>query len=347
MSSSTFTRIVLRERPEADVLPDTFETQIVSKNDLQAGLGEAVVQVTYLSLDPAMRGWLRDVRSYLPPVQIGEVMRALGLGVVVQVGDGSVFKEGDIVSGTFGWTQFAVMKDKALQKITPPPGSMTLDFLNTLGMPGTTAYFGLHDVGQLKPGETLLVSGAAGAVGSLVCQLGKRAGAKVVALAGSDDKCTWLENELGVDKALNYKSETFQEDFKSAVGYLDVFFDNVGGEILDMSLKALNKNARVVLCGAISAYNSSTPRGLVNYQNIISQRAKIQGFVVFDYTSQYPKAIADLAAGLGDGTLKRKFHVVEGIENAPKGLLMLFSGANTGKLVVKVSDEPSGGSPRL
>jgi hypothetical protein len=344
MSLNTFTRLVLRERPEVDVLPDTFESQTVSKDDLKAGPGQVVVQVTYLSLDPAMRGWLRDVRSYLPPVQIGEVMRAVGQGVVVQVGNGSTFKEGDIVSGSFGWTEFAVMKDKELQKLTPPPGSTALDFLNTLGMPGMTAYFGLHDVGQLKSGETLLVSGAAGAVGSLVCQLGKRAGARVVALAGSDDKCTWLENELGVDKALNYKSETFRKDFKDAVGYLDVFFDNVGGEILDMALKNLNKKARIVLCGAISAYNSSTPRGLVNYQNLIAQRAKIQGFLVLDYTSQFPKAIADLAVGLGDGTLKRKFHVVEGLENAPKALLMLFSGGNTGKLVLKVSDQPVGPS---
>jgi len=283
----------------------------------------------------------------LPPVQIGEVMRAIGLGVVVQAGNESAFKEGDIVTGSFGWTEFAVMKDKALQELKPPPGSTALDFLNTLGMPGMTAYFGLNEIGQLKPGETLLVSGAAGAVGSLVCQLGKRTGAKVIALAGSDEKCAWLEGELEVDKALNYKSETFQEDLKNAVGYLDVFFDNVGGEILDLALKRLNKNARVVLCGAISAYNSSQPRGLVNYQNIIAQRAKIQGFVVFDYASQYPKAIGDLASALGDGTLKRKFHVVEGIENAPKALLMLFSGANTGKLVLKVSDEPSAGSPRL
>ncbi|KIJ62805.1 hypothetical protein HYDPIDRAFT_113911 [Hydnomerulius pinastri MD-312] len=347
MSSNTYTKIVLRSRPEADILPDTFETQTVSKDDLKAGPGEVVVQVTYLSLDPAMRGWLRDVRSYLPPVQIGEVMRAIGLGVVLQVGEGSAFKEGDLVSGTFGWTEFAVMKDKVLQQITLPPGSMPLDFLNTLGMPGMTAYFGLNDVGQLKSGETLLVSGAAGAVGSLVCQLGKRAGAKVIALAGSPDKCAWLEKELGVDKALNYKSDTFREDFKEAVGYLDVFFDNVGGEILDMALQRLNRHARIVLCGAISAYNSTKPRGLVNYQNLISQRAKIQGLVVFDYAAQYPKAISEMAVSLGDGSLKRKFHVVDGLENAPKGLLMLFSGENTGKLVVKVSDEPSIGPSKL
>ncbi|KAF8442345.1 alcohol dehydrogenase [Boletus edulis BED1] len=312
MSSSSFTRIVLRERPEAEIRdPGTFEIQTVPKDVLKVDAGEVVVQVTYISLDPAMRGWLKDRRSYVPPVQIGEVMRALGMGIVVEAGEGCKLTKGDVVSGTLGWTEFAVHKEKALQKITAPPGTTELDFLNTLGLIGMTAYFGLHDVGELKAGETLLVSGAAGAVGSLVCQLGKRAGAKVVALAGSDDKCAWLKNELGVD---------------NAVGYLDVFFDNVGGEILDLALKRLNQNARIALC------DSPTPRGLENYQNLISQRAKIQGFIVFDYASQFPKAIADLSAGIADGTIKRKFHIVEGLENAPKALLMLFSGDNTGKL---------------
>ncbi|KAH0833438.1 hypothetical protein J3R83DRAFT_12552 [Lanmaoa asiatica] len=332
MLSSSFTRIVLRERPKADILPDTFELRTVSKGVLKAGPGEVVVQVTYLSLDPAMRGWLRDVATYVPPVQIGEVMRAVGLGIVTEAGEGSVFAKGDVVSGSLGWTEFAVMKDAALQKIIPPPGTTPLDFLNTLGIPGMTAYFGLHDVGQLKAGETLLVSGAAGAVGSLVCQLGKRAGARVVALVGNDDKLAWLENELGVDVALNYKRRTFQQDLRDAVGYLDVLFDNVGGEILDMGLQRLNKNARIVLCGRCIAYYSPTPRGLENYLNLISQRAKIQGFIALDYASQYPEAIADLAVGLADGTLKRKFHIVEGVENAPKALLLLYSGGNTGKL---------------
>ncbi|KAH7884726.1 hypothetical protein F5I97DRAFT_1493893 [Phlebopus sp. FC_14] len=340
--SKTYTRIVLRERPETDILPDTFETQTPSKDDLKAGPGEVVVQVTYLSLDPAMRGWLRDVRSYLPPVQIGEVMRAIGLGVVLQAGEETKFKPGDLVSGSF---EYAVVKDQALQKIIPPPGTTSLDFLNTLGMPGMTAYFGLHDVGQIKSGETLVVSGAAGAVGSLVCQLGKRAGARVIAIAGGPEKCSWLQNEIGVDKALDYKSDTFREDFK-AVGYLDVYFDNVGGEILDLTLQNLKKNARIVMCGAISTYNAQKPRGLVNYLNIIGQRARMEGFIVMDYASQYPRAISEMATGLNDGSIKRKFHIVEGLENAPKALPMLFSGGNTGKLVVKVSDEPVA-PPRL
>ncbi|KAI5998608.1 hypothetical protein EDD15DRAFT_181630 [Pisolithus albus] len=336
--SSTYTSIVLRERPVADILPDTFETKTASKDDLVPGPEQVVVRVTYVSLDPAMRGWLKDTRSYLPPVQIGEVMRALGLGIVVQVGSGSQFKEGDLVSGTVGWTEYAVLDDKKLQKITTPPGCTSLDFLNTLGLTGMTAYFGLHDVGKLKAGETLVVSGAAGAVGSLVCQLGKRAGARVIGIAGSPEKCSWVETELGADKVLNYKLPTFKEDFKDAVGYLDVYFDNVGGEILDLALTRLNRRARIVLCGAISAYNAAAP-GLRNYMTLIAQRAKMEGFIVFDYESEYPRAIKELAVGLADGSIKRKFHIVEGLENAPKALPMLYSGANEGKLVVKVSDE--------
>ncbi|KAH7930137.1 NAD(P)-binding protein [Leucogyrophana mollusca] len=339
MPAGTYTQIVLRERPVADILPDTFEVQTKSLVELKPGPGQALVRVTYLSLDPAMRGWLRDARSYLPPVKIGEVMRASGLGVVVKSGQGSRHRQGDLVLGAFGWTEYAIMNDKALEKIVPPPGSTPLDFLGTLGMPGMTAFFGLNDIGQLKAGETLVVSGAAGAVGSLVCQLGKKAGARVVAIAGSPDKCAWLESELEVDKALNYKSPSFRKDFKESVGYLDVYFDNVGGEILDMALSRLNRNARIVLCGAISAYNTSTPRGLMAYQNLISQRAKIQGFVVFDYASQYARARAEIASGLANGSIKRKFHIIEGLENAPKALPMLFSGGNTGKLVVKVSNE--------
>jgi len=207
-------------------------------------------------------------------------------------------------------------------------------------MSGMTAYFGLFDIGQIKAGETLVVSGAAGSVGSLVCQLGKIQGAKVIAIAGSDDKCEWLEKDLGVDKALNYKSATFQADFKSSVGYLDVYFDNVGGEILDLCLSRLNKGARIPLCGAISAYNAvGAPRGLTGYLNLISQRAKIEGFVVFDYAHRYREGEKAMADWLAAGRLKRKFHIVEGLPNAPEALNLLFTGGNSGKLVVKVSKE--------
>lgn len=346
MPPNTFSQIVLRERPVADILPDTFESKTKAFDELHVGKSQALVQVTYLSLDPAMRGWIRDKRSYLPPVKIGEVMRSGGLGVVVSVGEGSKFQKGDVVSGMFGWTEYAVMNDKSLEKISPPPGSTSMDFLNTLGMTGMTAYFGLYDVGQLKAGETLVVSGAAGAVGALVCQLGKRAGARVIGIAGTADKCAWLEGDLGVDKALDYKSPTFREDFAKAFGYLDVYFDNVGGEILELALSRLNQNARIVLCGGISSYNDPQPKGLKGYQMLIAQRAKMQGFIVFDYAKQYPVAVKEIAAGLADGSIKSKFHIVEGLQNAPSALPMLFSGANVGKLVVKVSDEPSM-SPKL
>ncbi|KAI6025233.1 hypothetical protein BKA83DRAFT_4258767 [Pisolithus microcarpus] len=331
--SSTYTSIVLRERPVADILPDTFETKTASKDDLVPGPEQVVVRVTYVSLDPAMRGWLKDARSYLPPVQIGEVMRAVGLGVVVRVGSGSQFKEGDLVSGTVG-----ELRDRHDRIFRESPKHRCAKYIRVSAHSRASNSQGLHDVGKLKAGETLVVSGAAGAVGSLVCQLGKRAGARVIGIAGSPEKCSWVETELGADKVLNYKLPTFKQDFRDAVGYLDVYFDNVGGEILDLALTRLNRRARIVLCGAISAYNATAP-GLRNYMTLIAQRAKIEGFIVFDYESEYPRAIKELAVGLADGSIKRKFHIVEGLENAPKALPMLYSGANDGKLVVKVSDE--------
>lgn len=342
MSPSNYKQIVLNSRPVADIEPTTFRTEVRSLSELKPGQGEVLVQCTWLSLDPAMRGYIRDVRSYLPPVKIGEVMRAGGLGVVVSVGAGSKFKVGDYVSGAWGMQEYAVVKDKHLDKLDLPTGVEPLDYLNVLGSSGLTAYFGLKDIGKLKAGEKLVVSGAAGSVGTVVCQLGKAAGAKVYAIAGGPEKCAWLEKEIGVDKALDYKSPTFFADVKKHVGYLDVYFDNVGGDILDFMLTRLNKDARIVLCGAISQYNAVKAKGLQGYMNLISQRAQIRGFIVFDYEKQYPEALDYLRKGLSDGTIKRKFHIVEGgIEEAPKALPMLFSGGNTGKLVVRVSQEPS------
>ncbi|KAJ3967404.1 hypothetical protein EV361DRAFT_494873 [Lentinula raphanica] len=335
---SHYTRIVLNDRPEGDINSSTFRSEKVSFTGLQVGDDQVLVQVTWLSLDPAMRGWLRDVRSYVPPVQIGETMRAGGLGIVVRKGKNVKLNIGQLVSGTLGWTEYAIVNAKDVESITVPQGLLDIDYLNNLGMAGLTAYFGLKDVGQIKAGETLVVSGAAGAVGSMACQLGLRAGAKVYGIAGSQDKCEWLEKEIGVTKALNYKSSSFQKDFRD-IGYLDVYFDNVGGDILDMCLIRLNRNARIVLCGAISAYNSvGRPKGIQNYQTLISQRARIEGFIVFDYAKRYPEAIAEMSQGLRDGSIKRKFHIVEGLENAPSALPLLFNGGNTGKLVVKVAE---------
>ncbi|KAK0450171.1 hypothetical protein EV421DRAFT_2032304 [Armillaria borealis] len=348
-----FKRIVLNERPKGYIGENTFRSEQCHLKDYEPKQGQVLVQVTWLSLDPAMRGYLNDVRSYMPPVQIGETMRGVGLGVVIKKGKGSQLSIGDIVYGGFGWSEYAVMEDEKLKKITcvccftcqgritdsdacrVPPGAEPLDFLNSLGLPGITAYIGLKEVCSIKKGETLVVSGAAGAVGSLVCQLGKREGAKVIAIAGTDEKCSWLKNDIGVDETLNYKSQTFAQDFKK-LGYVDAYFDNVGGEMLDLVLTRLNKGARIALCGAISAYNER-PKGLKNYLTLISQRAKMQGFIV-----QVPSlfSVAEISKGLGDGSLKRKFHIVEGLEHAPAALPMLFSGQNNGKLVVKVSSAP-------
>jgi NADPH-dependent curcumin reductase CurA len=234
--------------------------------------------------------------------------------------------------------------------VRPPEGSTAIDYLGPLGMTGMTAYFvclivytktvfpyltllqGLLDVGKVKAGDTLVVSGAAGATGSLVCQIGKLKGAKVIAIASSS-KCSYLKNELGVDAALDYKSPTFVKDFRDTVGYLDVFFDNVGGEILDLALTRLKKGARIVLCGAISAYNAvKQPEGIKNYLTLISQRAKIEGFVVFDYRDRYAEGEADMAKWIKEGKLKRRYHIEEGLEHCPQHLGLLFSGGNTGKL---------------
>jgi len=340
MSPTNYKQVVLNSRPVADIEPDTFRIETSPFDDqLKPGHGQVLVKVLWLSLDPAMRGWLRDARSYLPPVEIGAVMRAQGLGVVIEAGQNSKLQRGDNVSGTFGMTEYAVMNDNNVEKLIVPPGGILLDYLNTLGASGLTAYFGLKDIGKLKKGETLVVSGAAGSVGSLVCQLGKAAGAKVYGIAGSQDKCDWLKTELGIDGAFNYKSPTFRQDIKN-IGYLDVYFDNVGGDMLDFMLTRLNKGARIVLCGAISTYNSTKPKGLQNYSTLIGQRATLQGFIVFDYASRYQEARRELAEGISNGSIKRKFHIVEGgVEQAPAALPMLFTGGNTGKLVVKVADE--------
>ncbi|KAG8954424.1 hypothetical protein FRC04_011751 [Tulasnella sp. 424] len=334
---SEATKLVLAQRPKGSIDDSTFKSEKVPMTELTPSKPtEVLVRVDYISIDPAMRGWLNDTRSYIPPVQIGETMRAQGVGTVVKVHstDGK-FKVGDVVKAAFGWTNYALMDESKLEALNPPPGATALDYLGVLGSTALTAYFGLLDVAQLKSGDTCVVSGAAGAVGSVACQIAKLKGAKVIAIAGSDEKCNWLESDLGVDKALNYKSPSFRDDFKKNVGYLDVYFDNVGGDILDLCLTRLNKGARIALCGAISDYNSK-PKGLAGYLNLISQRAKMEGFIVFDYASRYGEAQRDLAQWLKEGKLKRRFHVEQGLENCPKHLNGIFTGVNTGKMYGRV-----------
>jgi len=337
MESKHYTRFVLAERPVANITPTTFRKETVLL-DLKPGPSEVLVRVDWVSLDPAMRNWLKDERSYIPPIQIGAVVWSIGLGTAVEVGEGCRLQPGDIVTCMTGWTEYAVMKEEDVRVIQVPPGAQLLDFLGPLGLAGgLTAYFGLLDVAKIKAGETLVVSAAAGSVGSLVCQIGKIHGAKVIGIAGTDEKCRWLKEELKIDAALNYKSSTFYDEFKDVVGYLDVFFDNVGGDILDFVLTRLEKGARITLCGAISQYNAPKPKGISSYINLLFQRAKIEGFIVTDYRERYPEALRDLGKWISEGRIIRKFHVFEGLERAPEVYPLLFTGDNTGKLVVRVS----------
>ncbi|KAI5480455.1 zinc-binding alcohol dehydrogenase [Pseudohyphozyma bogoriensis] len=340
---ATHSRIVLLRRPTGPI--DTslagngtfgWEKDVPVQKDL--GADEVLVAVEYLSLDPAMRGWLNDTRSYIPPVGINEVMRSAGVGRIAAVGrevDSNKYKIGSWVSATVGWQEFAKMKAKEVIPISVSANTSPSYYLGALGMPGQTAYWGLLDVGKIQAGDIVVVSGAAGAVGSVACQIAKAKGCKVIAIAGGADKCQWLKDEVGVDVALDYKSKTFKQDFK-AVGYIDVYFDNVGGEILDLVLTRLKKGARIALCGAISAYNDPNPKGLQMYLNLISQRAKIEGFIVFDYASKYHVAEADISNWINSGKMKIRETQLVGLEKCPEGLQGLFAGANTGKMVVKV-----------
>jgi NADPH-dependent curcumin reductase CurA len=306
--------------------------------------GGVLVKTLALSLDPAMRGWMNDAKSYIPPVGLGEVMRAGGIGKVV-ASRNPAFAEGDLVTGGLGVQEYAQLaaadvKRSGLAKIDTRVGSVT-QWLNVLGMPGMTAYFGLMDVGQPKPGDTVVVSGAAGAVGQTVGQLARIKGCRVVGIAGGRAKCDWVVSELGFDACIDYKGGDVKAGLKEHCPKgIDVYFDNVGGDILDAALARLARGARIVICGAISQYNNTTPvQGPKNYMSLLVNRARMEGMVVFDYTERFPIAIAELAGYLKDGRLKSKEDVVQGIENFPEALVKLFTGENFGKLVLQVAQD--------
>ncbi|MEP3247174.1 MAG: NADP-dependent oxidoreductase [Sneathiella sp.] len=301
--------------------------------------GDVVVKVHYVSLDPAMRGWMNDARSYIPPVGLGEVMRAGTVGEVVE-SKNPAFSVGDTVTGYHGVQQYGVSDGKDLVKVDPKLAPLE-SYLGGLGMPGLTALFGLTDVGAVKEGDTVLVSGAAGAVGSLVGQIAKIKGARAVGIAGGADKCRYVVEELGFDACIDYKSDSFLKDLNDPLkSGVDVYFDNVGGDILDAALARLNRHARVVICGAISQYNNTTPvQGPANYLNLLVQHARMEGFVVFDYVTQYGEGVQQLATWYSQGKLKFKEHMDTGIENFPNTFLKLFSGENFGKLVLKVIED--------
>jgi NADPH-dependent curcumin reductase len=300
--------------------------------------GQVLVKTAYISLDPAMRGWMAEGRSYIPPVEIGEVMRAGTVGTVVE-SKGQKLAAGDHVSGWLGVQEYAVCEENAVFKVDA--GEIGLPtYLGALGMPGVTAYFGLLDVGAPKEGETVVVSGAAGAVGSVVGQIAKIKGCRVVGIAGGPDKCGWIVEELGFDAAIDYKSEDVGEALrKQCPEGIDVYFDNVGGEILDAALARLARGARVPICGAISQYNNlEAVKGPSNYMSLLVNRARMEGFVVIDYMSRAPEATREMAGWIAEGKLIAREDVVEGFDSFPEALQKLFRGENVGKLVLKVGE---------
>ena len=306
--------------------------------------GGVVVKTLALSLDPAMRGWMNEARSYIPPVAIDAVMRAGGIGSVT-ASENPAFAVGDRVSGALGVQEYASFTDKQLArgelaKIDTHLGTLT-QWLNVLGMPGMTGYFGLLEVGQAKPGETVVVSGAAGAVGQTVGQLAKIKGCRAVGIAGGPAKCAWVVDELGFDACIDYKAGPIRDGLKAhCPDGVDVYFDNVGGEILDAVLARIRRHARIVICGAISQYNNTEAvKGPANYLSLLVHRARMEGMVVFDYTERFPAAIAELAGYLKDGRMKSREDVVVGLETFPETLLKLFRGENFGKLVLQVAKD--------
>ncbi|HEY2838740.1 MAG TPA: NADP-dependent oxidoreductase [Pirellulales bacterium] len=304
----------------------------------EPGEGEALVQVLYLSLDPAMRGWMNEGKSYIPPVGIGEVMRAGGVGRVIK-SNAPMLAVGDHVYGTLGIQEYVVAKAKGLTKVDARLAPLPV-YLNTLGMPGMTAYFGLLDVGRPNSGETVVVSGAAGAVGAVVGQIAKIKGCRVVGIAGGADKCRYLTEELGFDAAIDYKHQDVKEALRQHCPKgIDVYFDNVGGEILDAALTHITRGARIVVCGAISQYNNTAGvQGPKNYLSLLVNRASMTGMVVFDYADRYAEAAREMAGWMAAGKLKTREHIVPGLNTFPETLLMLFKGENVGKLMLKVAD---------
>jgi NADPH-dependent curcumin reductase len=327
-------QVLLAERPNGMIKKTDFS--IIEKEVPELKDEEVLVKIVYISLDPAMRGWMNAGTTYIRGVEIGEVMRSFGAGYVV-ASKHPQFKEGDAVTGTMGAQSFATMQGKHLTKVEAKNVPLSW-FVGILGMPGLTAYFGLLDKGMPKAGETVLVSGAAGMVGSVVGQIAKIKGCKVIGIAGGETKCASLVNDFGFDAAIDYKAtNNIGKAIKElAPNGIDIYFDNVGGEILDAALLNLAMNARVVVCGAISQYNATEVRGIKNYMKLISARGTMSGIIVFDYFPRAAEAIQDLGTWLSEGKIIYKEHIVDGLADFAETLQMLFTGANTGKLVIKV-----------
>ncbi len=337
MSTNVNRRWLLASRPTG--LVDKSNFQWVEEPVPTIADGQILVKVLYLSCDPTQRGWIaRD--TYMPAVKLGEVVRSGGLGRVVATKSAD-YAEGDLVGGLVGWQDYTVLEGGGMFAPAKVPTNVPIPMaMSTFGLTGLTAYFGLLEIGRPKPGDTVLVSGAAGATGSVVGQIARIKGCRVIGIAGGKEKCDWLVNEAKFDAAIDYKSEDVTERVRAlAPKGINIYFDNVGGEQLDIALANLAMHARVVICGAISQYNeSSTPPGPKNYMNLLVKRSKMEGFLVSDFMPRAGEAIRELSTWVREGKLKDRVDVVEGLENAPAALRRLFTGENKGKQLVKIAD---------
>jgi NADPH-dependent curcumin reductase CurA len=329
-------RIVLAQRPTANVDAETVRLEQVDVPE--PGNGDALVRTRYLSIDPTIRTWMDDVQGYLPPIGIDEVVRSAAVGEVVR-SRSDRYAEGDLVFGMTGWQDYTLADEGARAMQVLPPGIDPTAALSVFGTTGMTAYFGLLEVGRIKPGDTVVVSGAAGATGSIVGQIARiKSAGRVVGIAGTDEKCAWLIDELGFDAAVNYKRDDVATQLREVCpDGIDLYFDNVGGELLDICLGQLALRGCVVLCGAISSYNS---RGEVvgpkHYRNLIPRRGRMEGFIILDYLDRFPEGQAEMAGWVAEGKVKFAVHIVEGLEQAPAALNLLFTGGNRGKVIVRV-----------
>ncbi len=323
--------IKLVKRPGTRITPDIFETVMLETPELADD--EILVRQTHMSLDPAMKGWMsRDKDSYIPRVELGEIMRSSGVGEIVESRNDD-YPVGAMVGGLLGWTEYYVGDGKGLRIL--PPGLSPEEVLCVLALPGLTAYQGLVEIGKPKRGETLFVSGAAGSVGSIVGQIGKAEGLRVIGTAGSDDKCRWLEDELGFDKAINYKSDKLVEQVAEATpDGVDIYFENTGGPVQHAVFWRMNAHGRIIVCGMIADYNTDNPGPGPNWLNVIRKRLTIQGFTMPDHWDNIPKMTEALVGYYKAGQLKYRAHTLQGLESAIEGINLLFTGGNTGKLMV-------------
>jgi len=333
--TDTNRRILLASRPHGLVTDENLRLEDAAVPE--PAEGQALVRVRHLSIDPTIRTWMDDAPGYLPPIGIGDVVRGGGIGEVVTSRNPSL-PEGSLVFGMTGWQQYALAGTGAESVTVLPDGIDPMAALSVYGVTGMTAYFGLFDIGRPEAGDTVLVSGAAGATGSVVGQLARIAEAgTVIGLAGTDEKCAWLVDGLGFDHAINYRTEDVAGRVRATCpAGVDVYFDNVGGETLDVALANLAMHARVVLCGAISQYNENHRVGPRNYLNLIVKRSRMEGFLILDYLGRFPEAQLAMAGWVAEGRIQHREHVVEGLDRAGEALNLLFSGGNTGKVIVAV-----------